>query len=73
LRINTSGLSAAGAGSNLPLPLQGAAPTPLALPNSFYGAPARARTEALAGRAPLPIESLVTARTVATAIEKNDE
>src|SRR5437879_1390539 len=72
-RINMPGLSAASVGSDLPLPSHSAAPAPLALPDSFHGVPARARTEALVGRAPLPIKSLVATRPVATAVEKNYE
>src|SRR5580704_8279259 len=53
--------------SGLPLPLHSVAPTPLALPHSFHGA----RTEALVRRTPLPVESLVAARPLATAVEKN--
>jgi len=70
-RINMPGLSAAGVGSDLPLPSHCAAPAPLALPDSFQGVPARARTEALMGRSALMNESLVAARPIATMVEKN--
>jgi hypothetical protein len=58
-------------GSNVPLLLRGPAPAPLALPDSFYGAPARARTKTLLGRTPLLHESFIAAGAVATIIEKN--
>src|ERR1041385_4294408 len=57
--------------SDPPLPLHGAAPAPFALPDSLHSAPAGARTETLVRRSPLPNESLVAARPVATVVEKN--
>jgi hypothetical protein len=42
----------------------------VSLPDSFYGAPADARTKALLGRTPLLHESFIAAGTVATRIEK---
>jgi hypothetical protein len=68
-----SGLSALQSAHLFPLLLEGAAPAPLALPDSLHRAPARARTEALAGRSPLSDESLVAAGAIATVIEKNSE
>jgi len=47
------------------------APAPFALSDSFQGAPARARTEALVGRSWLRNESLVAAGAIATVVEKN--
>jgi hypothetical protein len=69
LRINTSGLSARGVFSRLPLPVHSAAPARFALPDPFRVAPARERTGPLGG-APLMAESLVATRTVARAVEK---
>jgi len=55
---------------NLPLPSHCAGAS-VALPDSFQGVPARARTEALIGRSALMNESLIAARPIATMVEKN--
>ncbi|PYT25379.1 MAG: hypothetical protein DMG57_25475 [Acidobacteria bacterium] len=63
-------LISASVGSDPPLLSHCAPPAPLALPDSFQSAPACARTEALLGRSPPLIKSLIAARPIATVLEK---